>query len=87
MFRQQPMWQKAKAKLSFYRSIFIPTLIYGHEGWVMTKINECSPEGGWHLPLAIHKVKSSVIAEGRRIEPLLPEKPVEVVWAPGKDVT
>ena len=26
-----------KAKLSIYRSIFIPTLNYGHEGWVMKK--------------------------------------------------
>ena len=24
------------AKLSVYRSIFVPTLTYGHEGWVMT---------------------------------------------------
>lgn len=26
-----------KAKLSIYRSIFIPTLTYGHERWVMTE--------------------------------------------------
>ena len=26
-----------RAKLSIYRSIFVPTLTYGHEGWVMTE--------------------------------------------------
>ena len=26
-----------KAKLSIYRSIFVPILTYGHEGWVMTE--------------------------------------------------
>ena len=26
-----------KTKLSIYRSIYVPTLIYGHELWVMTK--------------------------------------------------
>ncbi|KAK5909389.1 hypothetical protein CesoFtcFv8_003322 [Champsocephalus esox] len=26
-----------KAKLSVYRAIFVPTLTYGHEGWVMTE--------------------------------------------------
>ena len=26
-----------KAKLLIYRSIFVPTLTYGHEQWVMTK--------------------------------------------------
>ncbi|KAL6466538.1 hypothetical protein MHYP_G00243420, partial [Metynnis hypsauchen] len=26
-----------KAKLSVYRSVYIPTLTYGHELWVMTK--------------------------------------------------
>ena len=26
-----------KAKLSVYRAIFVPTLIYGHEVWVMTE--------------------------------------------------
>ena len=26
-----------KAKLSIYRSIYIPTFTYGHEFWVMTK--------------------------------------------------
>ena len=26
-----------KAKLSIYRSVFVPTLTYGHERWVMTE--------------------------------------------------
>ena len=26
-----------KAKLSIYCSLSVPTLTYGHEGWVMTK--------------------------------------------------
>ncbi|KAL3051872.1 hypothetical protein OYC64_001989 [Pagothenia borchgrevinki] len=26
-----------KAKLSVYRAIFVSTLTYGHEGWVMTE--------------------------------------------------
>ena len=26
-----------KAKLSVYRAISVPTLTYGHEGWVMTE--------------------------------------------------
>ena len=26
-----------REKLSIYRSIFVPTLTYGHEGWVMTE--------------------------------------------------
>uniref|UniRef100_A0A8D3C086 Reverse transcriptase domain-containing protein n=1 Tax=Scophthalmus maximus TaxID=52904 RepID=A0A8D3C086_SCOMX len=28
---------KREAKLSIYRSIFVPTLTYGHEGWVVTE--------------------------------------------------
>ena len=48
-----------KAKLSVYRDILVPTLTYGHEGWVMTEENEIadtsgrdgfSPQGGWRLP-------------------------------------
>ena len=29
-----------KAKLSIYRSIFVPILTYGHEGWVMTDLKD-----------------------------------------------
>ncbi|KAI3369123.1 hypothetical protein L3Q82_026082 [Scortum barcoo] len=48
-----------KAKLSIYRSIYVPTLTYGHELWVMTekdKIMRIQAEmsflhrGGWALP-------------------------------------
>ncbi|KAI3364615.1 hypothetical protein L3Q82_011394 [Scortum barcoo] len=50
-----------KAKLSIYRSIYVPTLTYGHELWVMTdrkdkimdtsgRRNEFPPQGGWALP-------------------------------------
>ncbi|KAI3355076.1 hypothetical protein L3Q82_017954 [Scortum barcoo] len=48
-----------KAKLSIYRSIYVPTLTYGHELWVMTERtrsadtsgrNEFPPQGGWALP-------------------------------------
>ncbi|KAI3363640.1 hypothetical protein L3Q82_001272 [Scortum barcoo] len=48
-----------KAKLSIYRSIYAPTLTYGHELWVMTERtrsldtsgrNEFPPQGGWALP-------------------------------------
>ena len=35
-----------KAKLSIYRSIFVPILTYGHEGWVMTK----GPDHGYKRP-------------------------------------
>ncbi|KAI3370712.1 hypothetical protein L3Q82_007269 [Scortum barcoo] len=49
-----------KAKLSIYRSIYVPHLTYGHELWVMTERtrspmdtsgrNEFPPQGGWALP-------------------------------------
>ncbi|KAI3352513.1 hypothetical protein L3Q82_005198 [Scortum barcoo] len=49
-----------KAKLSIYRSIYVPTLTYGHELWVImtertrSRIqaarNEFPPQGGWALP-------------------------------------
>ncbi|KAI3369611.1 hypothetical protein L3Q82_025321 [Scortum barcoo] len=54
-----------KAKLSIYRSIYVPTLTYGHELWVMTERtrsadtsgrNEFPPQGGWALPLEIGRV-------------------------------
>lgn len=47
-----------KAKLSIYWSIVVPTLTYGHEGWVVTERtilwvqeaqNGFSQEGGWCL--------------------------------------
>ena len=60
-----------KAKLSIYQSIFIPTLIYGHEGCVMTKRTRSriqAAEMGFlrrvvSVPLR-DRVRSSVIREG-----------------------
>ncbi|KAI3373071.1 hypothetical protein L3Q82_006415 [Scortum barcoo] len=57
--------------LSIYRSIYVPTLTYGHELWVMTERtrsadtsgrNEFPPQGGWALSLR-DRVRSSVIRE------------------------
>ncbi|KAI3358431.1 hypothetical protein L3Q82_014864 [Scortum barcoo] len=68
-----------KAKLSIYRSIYVPTLTYGHELWVMTERtrsldtsgrNEFPPQGGWLPPLEIG-VRSSVTREELGVEPLL----------------
>ncbi|KAI3373314.1 hypothetical protein L3Q82_006613 [Scortum barcoo] len=48
-----------KAKLSIYQSIYVPTLTYGHELWVMTERTRSRiqaaemsflPQGGWALP-------------------------------------
>ena len=67
-----------KAKLSVYRSIFVPTLTYGHEGWVLTErtrsriqaaeIRFLGRVAGFSLR---DKVRSSVIREGLGVEPLL----------------
>ena len=67
-----------KAKLSIYLSIFIPTLTYGHEGWVMTertRSRKQSAEMGFLRRVAgislMDRVRSSVIREGLGVEPLL----------------
>ena len=67
-----------KAKLSIYRSIFIPTLTYGHEGWIMTKRTRSRIQvvkmdflrkvAGVSLR---DRVRSSAIREGLGVEPLL----------------
>lgn len=67
-----------KAKLSIYRSIFVPTLTYGHEGWVMTERTRSRIQAaemsflrrvaGFSLR---DRVRSSVIREGLGLEPLL----------------
>ena len=65
-----------KAKLSIYWSVFIPTLTYGHERWVMTKRMRsrvqtaemgflCMGGGGRD------RVRSSAIQEGLEVEVLL----------------
>ena len=67
-----------KAKLSIYRSIFVPTLTYGHEGWVMTERTRSrvqAAEMGFLRRVAgvslRDRVRSSVIREGLGVEPLL----------------
>ncbi|KAL6462549.1 hypothetical protein MHYP_G00289710 [Metynnis hypsauchen] len=67
-----------KAKLSIYRSIYVPTLTYGHELWVVTErtrswiqVAEMSflrRVAGLSLR---DRVRSSVIRERLRVEPLL----------------
>ncbi|TWW73493.1 hypothetical protein D4764_15G0008870 [Takifugu flavidus] len=67
-----------KAKLSIYRSIFIPTLTYGHELWVMTertrsrvqaaKMSFLRRVAGLSLR---DRVRSSAIREELAVEPLL----------------
>uniref|UniRef100_A0A3B5Q4K1 Reverse transcriptase domain-containing protein n=1 Tax=Xiphophorus maculatus TaxID=8083 RepID=A0A3B5Q4K1_XIPMA len=67
-----------KAKLSIYRSIYVPTLIYSHELWVMTERTRSriqAAEMGFLRRVAglslRDRVRSSVIREGLRVEPLL----------------
>ncbi|PWA22657.1 hypothetical protein CCH79_00002393 [Gambusia affinis] len=67
-----------KAKLSIYPSIYVPTLIYGHELWVMTERTRSriqAAEMGFLRRVAglslRDRVKSLVIWEGLRVEPLL----------------
>ena len=67
-----------KAKLSVYRAIPVPTLTYGHEGWVMTERTRSriqAAEMGFLRRVAgvslRDKVRGSVIREGLGVEPLL----------------
>ncbi|XP_057696067.1 uncharacterized protein LOC130918404 [Corythoichthys intestinalis] len=67
-----------KAKLSIYRSIYIPTLTYGHEIWVMTertRLRIQAAEMSFLRRVAglslRDRVRSSVIREGLGVEPLL----------------
>ncbi|TWW71137.1 hypothetical protein D4764_17G0006200 [Takifugu flavidus] len=65
-----------KAKLSIYRSIYVPVLTYGHQCWVMTErtrsriqaaeISFLCRVAGLSL-----RVRSSDIREGLGVEPLL----------------
>ncbi|TWW67270.1 hypothetical protein D4764_02G0003110 [Takifugu flavidus] len=67
-----------KAKLSIYRSIFVPTLTYGHELWVMTERTRSRVQvaemsflrrvAGLSLR---DRVRSSAIREELGVEPLL----------------
>ena len=67
-----------KAKLSSYRSIFVPILTYGHEGWVMTERTRSqvqAAEMSFLRRVAVFsfrdRVRSSVIREELGLEPLL----------------
>ncbi|XP_061618152.1 uncharacterized protein LOC133471975 [Phyllopteryx taeniolatus] len=67
-----------KAKLSIYRSIFVPTLTYGHELWVVTERTRCRIQAAEMSFLRRvsglslrDRVRSSVIREDLRVEPLL----------------
>ena len=67
-----------KVKLSIYRSVFVPTLTYGHEQWVINKRMRSrvqAAEMGFLRRVARvflrDRVRSSAICEGLGVEPLL----------------
>ena len=67
-----------KAKLSIYWSIYVPTLTYGHELWVVTERTRSRIQAAEMsflrrvAGLSLRdRVRSSVIREGLRVEPLL----------------
>ncbi|XP_061647372.1 uncharacterized protein LOC133486367 [Phyllopteryx taeniolatus] len=67
-----------KAKLSIYRSIYVPTLTYGHELWVVTERTRSRIQAAEMSflrrvsGLSLRgRVRSSVIREDLRVEPLL----------------
>ncbi|GAA6083797.1 uncharacterized protein LOC111191400, partial [Tachysurus ichikawai] len=67
-----------KAKLCIYQSIYVPTLTYGHELWVMTKRTRSwiqADEMSFLCRVAgrslRERVRSSVTREELRVEPLL----------------
>ncbi|KAI3377359.1 hypothetical protein L3Q82_008400 [Scortum barcoo] len=86
-----------KAKLSIYRSIYVPTLTYGHELWVMTERTRSRIQAaemsflriGWLGAPLENRVRSSVTREELGgVEPLLlqhREESAEVAWASVSD--
>ena len=67
-----------KARLSIYRSIYVPTLTYGHELWVMTERTRSRIQAAEMsflrrvAGLSLRdRVRSSDIRERLRVEPLL----------------
>uniref|UniRef100_A0A8C6KY55 Reverse transcriptase domain-containing protein n=1 Tax=Nothobranchius furzeri TaxID=105023 RepID=A0A8C6KY55_NOTFU len=67
-----------KEKLSIYRSIYVPTLTYGHELWVVTERTRSQIEAAeisfLHRVAGLSlrdRVRSSVIREGLGVDPLL----------------
>ena len=63
-----------KAKLSIYRSIFVPILTYGHEGWVMIERTRSRVLSFLRRVAGVSlrdRVRSSAIREELGLEPLL----------------
>ncbi len=66
-----------KAKLSVYRSIYVPTLIYSHKLWVMTERTRYRIQAAVSFLRRVagrslrDRVRSSVTREELRVEPLL----------------
>ena len=67
-----------KAKLSIYWSIYVPNLTYGHELWIVTertRLRIQAAEMGFFRRVSglslRDRVRSLVIREGLRVEPLL----------------
>ncbi|TWW59701.1 hypothetical protein D4764_06G0012310 [Takifugu flavidus] len=67
-----------KAKLSIYRSIYVPVLTYGHQRWVMTERTRSRIQAAEMsflrrvAGLSLRdRVRSSDIREGLGVEPLL----------------
>ena len=76
-----------KAKLWIYRSIFVPTLTYGHESWVMTERTRSrvqAAEMGFLRRVAgvslRDRVRSSAIREELRVELLLCVERSQLRW-------
>ncbi len=85
-----------EAKLLIYRSVFVPSLTYGNEGWVLTE-RTSSPiqaaemgfpqEGGWCLPLGWGEKFSHLWEICVERAPLHWKELVEVVQASDKDTS
>ena len=72
-----------KAKLSIYRSIFVPILTYGHEGWVMTERTRSRVQAAEMSFL--RRVAGVSLTRIRAAAPLLRKESAEVVRVSGKD--
>uniref|UniRef100_A0A8C6NIQ5 Reverse transcriptase domain-containing protein n=1 Tax=Nothobranchius furzeri TaxID=105023 RepID=A0A8C6NIQ5_NOTFU len=80
-----------KAKLLIYRSIFVPTLTYGHELWVVTERTRSQIQAAEMsflrrvAGLSLRdRVRSSVIQEGLGVDPLLLHiERSQLRWPPG----
>ena len=67
-----------KAKLSIFKTVFVPILTYGHESWVMTERMRSQAQASEMRFLRkieavtlFNKVRSSEIRKSLNIEPLL----------------